>query len=160
MRVFMMSSPEQNEKYCVYWIHLKNEIDPLTEGYVGVTNDIQRRWKRHKRQAAKRSDKRNGRPLYKAFRKYGVEAFCFEILADSIDKWSAYNLEYALRPHSYIGYNSAPGGFLRSSLLCSTLSPRRFETAGSKAIKMHINKAASHCCPDMEFEPQEHALSI
>jgi len=33
----------------VYWIHLKEQWDPTEDGYVGISNDPQRRFEEHKR---------------------------------------------------------------------------------------------------------------
>lgn len=125
-------------KYFVYWIHLKTQVDPYVDGYIGVTNYLQRRWKRHKRHVQRIESKRNGYPLYVAFRQYGLNRFSFDVIATNLDKWSAYNMEYALRPHKRIGYNLEPGGFMKSCLLCCSISPLRNLETHSKMISEHI----------------------
>jgi len=131
----------------VYWIHLQSETNPFLEGYVGIAKDLDRRWHRHKRHAELRDTKRNAFPLYRAFRKHGVHHFRFEVLAGPLEKWSAYNLEYALRPHARIGYNLDVGGHWGSCLACCTLNPRRLSKAGAKLIEAHIEEVASYKRP-------------
>lgn len=143
---------QSNMECFVYWIHLRFETNPFLDGYVGVTEDIERRWRRHKRHAILLESKRNTFPLYRAFRKHGVEAFQFDVLAGPLDKWSAHNLEYALRPHSRIGYNLALGGYWRSCLACCTLSPARLSVAGAKLINERIEKVSSDQRPPEPLE--------
>ncbi|USD23307.1 GIY-YIG nuclease family protein [Microbulbifer variabilis] len=112
-----------SEEYSVYWIRLHNHKDIYKQGYIGVTNNIERRWNQHKSQILETDKKVNKRPLYRAFRKLGLECFDFSVVEGGLDKWTAHNLEFCLRPHKNIGYNFAQGGNLYGSpLLCSTLS--------------------------------------
>lgn len=50
--------------------------------YIGKSIDIYNRWYDHKRAADTSSNDTYNRPLYQAFRKYGIEAFSFEILEE------------------------------------------------------------------------------
>lgn len=118
-----MKAEEDTRPYSVYWIHLRGAVDIYREGYVGVTVEIQRRWDRHRMHANELHSKRNGFPLYKAFRRYGLALFEFEVVADGLDKWSAHNLEFALRPRHHIGLNLEPGGFYASAFKVCSLSP-------------------------------------
>ena len=46
--------------------------------YIGFTGNIKRRWKQHK------VNRKNGKkPLYQAFRKYGIKNFTFEVIYES-----------------------------------------------------------------------------
>lgn len=72
----------------VYWIHDENETDLLTEGYVGISNDPDRRFGEH-------GDK---------FGEVKEVLFSFE------DRTDAENKEKELRPSWNIGKNIAPGG--------------------------------------------------
>jgi predicted GIY-YIG superfamily endonuclease len=137
--------------YCVYWIHLLKQTDPFVSGYVGVARDIEKRWRRHKRHANVNESRRNSYPLYIAFRHHGLESFVFDLLASDLDKSSAYNLEYALRPHSQIGYNIEPGGFWRSCLRCSSLTPLREMEPTMQRIAAHRSKViADKTLPSIE----------
>jgi hypothetical protein len=73
---------------CVYWIHNENETDILTEGYVGISNDPQRRFEEHKDR----------------FGSVKEVVFTFETRQEAKDK------EAELRPRWNIGKNIAPGG--------------------------------------------------
>jgi group I intron endonuclease len=75
--------------------------------YVGITNDIERRWRRHK-------GANEGQFLHRAIKKHGVEAFVFTHFADAFDADSAKAIERMLivehntmAPH---GYNLTQGG--------------------------------------------------
>lgn len=72
----------------VYWIHEENETDLLSEGYVGISNNPDRRFDEH-------ADK------------YGSVK---EVLFSFEDRSDAENKEKELRPSWYIGKNVAPGG--------------------------------------------------
>lgn len=72
----------------VYWIHDENETDLLTEGYVGISNDPDRRFGEH-------GDK------------FGTVK---EVLFSFEDRTDAEEKEKELRPSWYIGKNIAPGG--------------------------------------------------
>jgi group I intron endonuclease len=75
--------------------------------YVGITNDLERRWRRHK-------GANEGQFLHRAIKKHGVEAFVFTHFADAFDVDSAKAIERMLiaehntmAPH---GYNLTEGG--------------------------------------------------
>ena len=74
--------------YNVYWIHDAEEKDILTEGYVGVTNDFERRMGEH-------GDK------------YGDIK---ELIQTNMTRDEAQAKEKELRPNWYIGKNIAIGG--------------------------------------------------
>lgn len=54
------------------------------KSYIGQTNDYKRRFREHREKNYEKSDKL----LYKAFDKYGIENFSFEVIED---KTSNYN---------------------------------------------------------------------
>jgi predicted GIY-YIG superfamily endonuclease len=110
------------KKYYVYWIHHKNHKDIYLDGYVGKTNNLERRWKSHKSNAEVKQTKRNSYPLYQHFRKYGLENFEFVIIAQDLDHKSALNMEYGLRPCDGVGLNISAGGNFNSPKECSSLS--------------------------------------
>ena len=82
--------------------------------YIGRSIDIEHRWKTHRTTANQKADVHYNYPLYKAFRKYGVQNFIFEILeiCDTpqlgvreqfyITKYKSNNPRY--------GYNQTAGG--------------------------------------------------
>ena len=93
------------DNHTVYWYHLKTHTDPFTEGYVGVTNDIQRRHKEHMRNS-------NGlvNHFYNAIMYYGKDEIILTILFTNISERNAYDLESIYRPDCNIGWNFAAGG--------------------------------------------------
>lgn len=75
--------------------------------YVGITNDLKRRWRRHR-------NANDGQLLHRAILKHGVDAFVFTHFADAFDVDSAKSIEKmliaehnTLAPH---GYNLTEGG--------------------------------------------------
>jgi group I intron endonuclease len=77
--------------------------------YIGFTEDIERRWKQH------RIDMKKGkRPLYQAFRKYGLENFSFEVIFNSDDKEKTLLMEiHYIKEYDSTrkGYNLQEGGY-------------------------------------------------
>ncbi len=76
--------------------------------YIGLSKNIEERWERHKTNYKYEPNK----ILYKAFTKYGLESFEFEIIEkcseEELGKRETYWIEYY---HSYhFGYNRTMGG--------------------------------------------------
>lgn len=76
----------------VYWIHKLEELDIYNQGYVGITNDLERRLKEHKRSGLFVHDDMIVEVFLQGEREYCKEQ------------------EILLRPKSNIGINKAPGG--------------------------------------------------
>ena len=79
--------------------------------YIGQSIDIKKRWMRHKWSAFHEESVKDY-PLYRAFRKYGLENFTFEII-ELCDKEELEEKEiyYIQMYGSFInGYNQTPGG--------------------------------------------------
>lgn len=92
-------------KYTVYWYKLPTHTNINTEGYIGITNNLSRRKKEHKRNAKKASTH-----FYNAINKYTFEALeCIQVHSN-ITVEEASELEYSYRPSINIGWNSAQGG--------------------------------------------------
>jgi len=75
--------------------------------YVGITVDLERRWKRHR-------NANQNQLIHKAIKKHGIDAFVFTHIADAFDAESAKVIERMLiaerntkMPH---GYNMTDGG--------------------------------------------------
>lgn len=86
----------------VYWIHKKEHTDILTEGYVGVTCDIDTRLEFH--------TKRNkNHKLRNAINKYKNE-IAVDIVYEFQTEKEALEKEIELRPNPFIGWNLAEGG--------------------------------------------------
>lgn len=75
--------------------------------YIGQSMDIHRRWRAHKSSAFNENCSIQDYPLYRAFRKYGIENFSFEILEECLsteldEKEKEYILFYnSLTPNGY-----------------------------------------------------------
>lgn len=50
--------------------------------YIGQSRQIEKRWNNHKIASSNKNDKGYNYPLYKAFRKYGIDNFTFEIIEE------------------------------------------------------------------------------
>jgi len=75
--------------------------------YVGITNDLSRRWRRHR-------NANDSHLLHKAIKKHGVDNFVFTHIADAFDADSAKLIERMLIvEHNTLapsGYNLTKGG--------------------------------------------------
>ena len=82
--------------------------------YIGQTNDIKRRFLEHKNLGY--SEEEKTKLLYRAFNKYGIENFTFDIIEGPIDNynerekyWIAYYNTY-IGNENCLGYNLTEGG--------------------------------------------------
>ena len=80
--------------------------------YIGLSVDIERRWKAHKQRYRDSGNKEYDKVLYKAFRKYGIENFDFSILEECDFSVLREREKYWIKFYdSYNhGYNSTEGG--------------------------------------------------
>ena len=86
----------------VYWIrHIKHN-DVLSEGYVGITNNLDVRLKYH-------TERNTNKKLRNAINKYGDEIIV-DVLYEYDTEEAAIQKEEELRPKEFIGWNLAPGG--------------------------------------------------
>lgn len=87
--------------YYVYWIKSKSHSDPYQDGYVGITNNLKRRFKYHS--SSKYSDNVN---LLEGINSGAI----MEILHECSCKLSALLIEEKYRPDYCIGWNINKGG--------------------------------------------------
>lgn len=83
------------------------------KSYIGVSNDIEKRWKTHKTIYDNPLNKEYQKTLYKAFRKYGLENFSFEVLEEFTNSEKLYEREkYWIKIYDSFenGYNDSEGG--------------------------------------------------
>jgi hypothetical protein len=97
-------------KYYLYWYHLDTHTDPYTQGYIGITNDLNRRHKEHKYSA----DKSNKTYLCTHFTNAinmhgGIDNLRKDILHTASYE-EICTLERNYRPELNIGWNIAVGG--------------------------------------------------
>lgn len=103
--------------------------------YIGWTSKtLEERWNEHKCDALR---KRDNRKFYNAIRKYGVDAWIYEILKENIESTDAKNqeIEFIKLFDSYTnGYNSTRGGDGNNGIIMSAESNQRRSVA-LKGIK-------------------------
>ena len=80
--------------------------------YIGQSVNIEKRWEKHKTVAFNKNDKSYEYPLYRAFRKYGIENFSFSIIEEcselDLNDKEKYWVDYY---NSFFnGYNQSMGG--------------------------------------------------
>lgn len=82
------------------------------QSYIGQSVNIEKRWKKHKCEYLKENQVSYNYPLYRAFRKYGLDNFLFEVIEeckkDELNKKEIYWIKY----HNtfFNGYNQTLGG--------------------------------------------------
>lgn len=96
--------------YCklhfVYWIRKKEHTNAYSEGYIGVTHDIKRRWREHKTEAF--MNRHPNSFLGNSIKKY-KDDLIYEILFVGNED-DCYKYEEFLRPTQNIGWNLRSGG--------------------------------------------------
>jgi len=94
-------------KASVYWIRLPEHVDPSTEGYIGVSTNVENRLRDHYKSIQKGTHKNPH--LVNAVSKYSWDNLLKEEIytGDEID---CYLKEEELRPVKATGWNIAPGG--------------------------------------------------
>lgn len=82
------------------------------KSYIGQSIDIEKRWKDHIKHGFNLNDVKSEYPLYRSFRKYGLDNFQFEILEECrIDELDEKERLYILQYNTYYnGYNQTLGG--------------------------------------------------
>lgn len=92
----------------VYWIRAPHHSDVMSEGYVGVSKNVQKRWLYGHKWAHRKG--RHENPLFaNAISKYGWDNLVKTILVIAEEKY-CYDLERKLRPADSIGWNLTVGG--------------------------------------------------
>lgn len=89
-------------KTYVYWIRLPEHSDILKQGYVGITNNVKKRWGVHQYSS-------ENMHLKNAITKYGWVNLVKQIILIS-DRAYCELIEEKLRPENNIGWNIIKGG--------------------------------------------------
>ena len=98
---------EKSDLTCVYWIRKIEHTNIYTEGYVGVSTNIERRWREHITEA--RANRHPNSFLGNAINKHYPDNLVFEIVYLSNED-TCYNYAEMLRPETNIGWNLRSGG--------------------------------------------------
>ena len=98
---------EKSDLTCVYWIRKVEHTNIYTEGYVGVSTNIERRWREHVTEA--RANRHPNSFLLNVINKHYPDNLIFEIVYLSNED-NCYNYEEMLRPETNIGWNLRSGG--------------------------------------------------
>ena len=98
---------EKSDLTCVYWIRKVEHTNIYTEGYVGVSTNIERRWREHITEA--RANRHPNSFLCNIINEHYPDNLIFEIVYLSNED-NCYNYEEMLRPETNIGWNLRSGG--------------------------------------------------
>ena len=98
---------EKSDLTCVYWIRKVEHTNIYTEGYVGVSTNVERRWREHVTEA--RANRHPNSFLRNVINKHYPDNLIFEIVYLSNED-NCYNYEEMLRPETNIGWNLRSGG--------------------------------------------------
>lgn len=80
--------------YKIYWLHQPEQTDPYTQGYVGMTSNVKKRFRKHQK-------------------RFPLDCV-MEVLHENLSRCEACHLEHTYRPHWNIDVNEAPGGLCRA----------------------------------------------
>lgn len=86
----------------VYWIHHPDHTDVFTQGYIGVSKFVEKRWKQHFK-------KTQNKHLKNAIDKYGWDNLIKEVILVS-SKAYCLMIEFELRAKDAVGWNIIKGG--------------------------------------------------
>lgn len=88
------------------------KITNLVNGhaYIGLSTNIEHRWKEHKKPYNWKRE--HNKVLYKAFQKYGIENFAFEVLEECAVEDLSYKEKFYIEKFNTLkdGYNETAGG--------------------------------------------------
>jgi len=90
--------------FCVYWIREQSHNDPMTQGYIGVSGNVEKRLASHKGMFSGTNNH-----LKHAIKKHGWDNLVKSILLIG-EKDYCLSIENKLRPSEKIGWNLAVGG--------------------------------------------------
>ena len=97
------------------------------KAYIGQAIDIESRWSKEKSRAFQPNSHEYNKTLSKAFRKYGIENFTFEVIEEcNIDLLNQKEIYYISYYDTYFnGYNETTGGNNGTSNACSKISKQQ-----------------------------------
>jgi hypothetical protein len=92
----------------VYWIRAAHHSDFMTEGYVGVSRNSNKRWK-YGHFWPQKNNRHDNPKFSNAIAKHGWDNLVKEVLVIAPEEY-CYGLEFKIRPSENIGWNLAVGG--------------------------------------------------
>jgi hypothetical protein len=122
----------------LYWIHHQEHTDIFNQGYVGVSNNVKKRWSDH-------AWKAQNTHLANAINKYGWDNLVKKVVLIADDGYCL-DIERKLRPNNKIGWNIVAGGGLPPNSLGKKFGPMSIET---KAKVSAAKKGRRHT-PEIE----------
>ena len=138
------------------------KIENLVNGkvYIGQSVDIYRRWKAHKYVSNEENREGYNKPLYRAFRKYGIDNFSFEVIEECLEETrSEKEIYYIEKYNSYIGgenangYNLTTGGEgTRGRIITDEELEQMSQRMKGKFAKGNNPKALKVVCEDKVFD--------
>jgi predicted GIY-YIG superfamily endonuclease len=90
--------------FCVYWIREQSHTDLMTQGYIGVSGDVEKRFASHKGMWSGTNNY-----LRNAIKKHGWDNLAKSVLLISTKEYCL-DIERKLRPADKIGWNLTIGG--------------------------------------------------
>lgn len=113
--------------YCLYWLHYPSFSDPKTEGYIGITSDLDRRIVEH-----------TNYTKYAHIKNRIASGAIFTIIHSSLTKQQAEELEKQYRPEENIGWNIAKGGNIPPSRK-NKISPKVLLTGDDRTESQRLS---------------------
>ena len=123
----------------LYWIHHKEHSDIFSQGYVGVSNNVKKRWYDHNWKA-------QNAHLSNAIKKYGWDTLIKEVVLIADDGYCL-DIESKLRPTTNIGWNITFGGGMPPSALGKKFGAMSEETKA----KVSATKKGHRHIPEIEL---------
>ena len=121
----------------VYWIHLPEHTDILTQGYIGVSNNTKYRWREHQ-------SRTENIHLQRAIKKYSWDNLIKEVIVIA-DNLYCLAVEFKLRAKDSIGWNIVAGGGMPPSSL-----GKKFIKSAETRAKLSAAKMGHRHTPEVE----------
>ena len=130
-------------EHYLYWYRLPEHTDPYTQGYIGITNNIERRKQQHKYCSNPDNDSYIDNHFYHAVACYGgIDNLVFEILHTGTME-EIYKKEQEYRPVLYVGWNIAVGGQYNSTSIFKGITDRWTDSQKCAIGSYHKGKKLS-----------------
>jgi hypothetical protein len=124
----------------LYWIHLLEHDDPMTQGYIGVSKYPAGRMSTHIRHASE--NKHHNINLIEAIKTNGKTNLICEVLLWGSEVY-CYELEHKYRPVKNIGWNVAEGGRMGAGSKFG-VPKNREKIEANRATKRRISEERQH----------------